>query len=73
MGLRPHRATLLRRRPRFDSLTTSFGPLFGSSSIHYKGLIGALLAWWVGELNDRYLEIEANGLKTDCSELAVKQ
>lgn len=29
MGLRPHRATLLRRSPPLDSLTTPFGPLFG--------------------------------------------
>ena len=42
-------------------------------SVHYNGLFGALLAWWVGELNDRYLEIEVNGLKARCSELAVRQ
>jgi hypothetical protein len=42
-------------------------------SIDYKGLFGVLLAWWVGELNDRYLEIEVNGLKARCSDLAVRQ
>ena len=42
-------------------------------SIDYEGLFGALLAWWVGELNDRYLELEANGLKARCSDLAVRQ
>jgi hypothetical protein len=42
-------------------------------SVQYKGVFGALLAWWVGELNERYLEIEVNGLKTRCSELAVTQ
>jgi hypothetical protein len=31
MGLRPHRATLLRRNPRFGSQTTSFDPLFGGA------------------------------------------
>jgi len=40
-------------------------------SIRYEGLFGALLAWWVGELNARYLEMEANGLKARCTELAA--
>lgn len=41
-------------------------------SIRYEGLVGKLLAQWVGELNDRYLKMEANGLKARCSELAPK-
>jgi hypothetical protein len=42
-------------------------------SIDYKGLFATVLAWWVGELNDRYLEVEVNGLKARCSDLAVRQ
>jgi Polyketide cyclase / dehydrase and lipid transport len=38
--------------------------------IHYEGLFGALLSWWVGKLNDRYLEMEADGLKARCAVLA---
>lgn len=40
-------------------------------SIHYQGLLGAILARWVGELNDRYLVLEASGLKARCLELAA--
>jgi hypothetical protein len=42
-------------------------------TIQYEGLFGAMLSWWVGELNARYLEMEADGLKAHCSDLAVKQ
>ena len=42
-------------------------------SIRYEGLLGTLLARWVGELNDRYLAIEASGLRERCTELATKQ
>src|SRR5258706_10698546 len=31
--------------------------------IHYEGLLGALLARWTGDLNERYLAMEADGLK----------
>lgn len=42
-------------------------------SIHYRGLLGPLLARWTGELNDRYLIMEASGLMTRCTELAAKE
>jgi hypothetical protein len=32
-------------------------------SVTYEGLFGALLAWLTGGINDRYLALEANGLK----------
>jgi len=41
-------------------------------SIHYEGLLGALLARWVGDLNARYLALEAKGLKARCTDLAAK-
>jgi len=41
-------------------------------SIHYEGLLGGLLARWVGNLNNRYLTMEANGLKSRCAELLAK-
>ena len=41
-------------------------------SIRYEGLLGTLLARWVGDLNDRYLALEAAGLKARCTELAAK-
>lgn len=40
-------------------------------SIRYQGLLGAWLARWVGDLNDRYLALEATGLKARCTELAA--
>lgn len=33
-------------------------------SIQYEGLFGPLFARWTSELNERYLEMEANGLKS---------
>jgi hypothetical protein len=42
-------------------------------SIHYVGWLGSLVARWVGELNERYLEMEASGLKARCAELAAKR
>ena len=41
-------------------------------SIHYQGFFGALLARVVGNLNNRYLTMEANGLKSRCTELVAK-
>jgi len=41
-------------------------------SVHYGGRLGALLARWTGELNDRYLAMEANGLKARCVDLAAR-
>jgi uncharacterized protein YndB with AHSA1/START domain len=38
-------------------------------SICYEGLFGSWLARWVGSLNGRYLEMEANGLKSRGAEL----
>src|SRR6185436_12322192 len=35
-------------------------------SIHYEGLLGSLLARYVGDLNQHYLALEANGLKARC-------
>lgn len=40
-------------------------------SIRYERMLGALLARWVGELNDRYLALEANGLQARCVALAA--
>jgi ribosome-associated toxin RatA of RatAB toxin-antitoxin module len=42
-------------------------------SIRYEGLLGALLARWVGDLNDRYLALEADGLKARCVSLALER
>jgi len=42
-------------------------------SIRYEGLLGSLLARWVGDLNNRYLALEAAGLKARCVTLAEKQ
>lgn len=42
-------------------------------SIHYEGLLGAWLARWTGKLNERYLALEANGLKAHCVARAEKQ
>ena len=39
-------------------------------SIHYEGVLGALLARWTRRLNERYLAMEANGLKARCTDLA---
>jgi len=40
-------------------------------SIRYEGLVGKLLARWVGKLNERYLEMEVNGLKARCAGLSA--
>jgi uncharacterized membrane protein len=36
-------------------------------SIRYEGLLGSLLARWVGDLNERYLAQEADGLRARCA------
>jgi len=41
-------------------------------SISYEGWFGAWLARWVGRLNDRYLAMEADGLKTRAIEFSAK-
>jgi len=41
-------------------------------TIHYGSWLGGLLARWVGELNDRYLALEAAGLRARCIELAAR-
>jgi hypothetical protein len=41
-------------------------------SIRYEGLLGALLARWVGDLNRHYLVLEADGLKARCTGFAAK-
>jgi hypothetical protein len=40
-------------------------------SIRYEGLLGPWLARWIGDLNGRYLAMEANGLRMYCAELAA--
>jgi len=40
-------------------------------TIQYEGLLGPLLARWTRHLNERYLAMEAHGLKTRCADLAV--
>ena len=40
-------------------------------SLCYEGLLGRWLARWVGALNDRYLDLEAQGLKSRCVELTA--
>jgi uncharacterized membrane protein len=42
-------------------------------SIRYEGLLGGLLARWVGNLNEDYLAMEASGLQARCTELEAKQ
>ncbi len=39
-------------------------------SIDYTGLLGPLLAWLTGDINNRYLKLEANGLKKRSEDLA---
>ena len=39
-------------------------------SIHYEGLLGRLLACWTRRLNERYLIMEADGLKARCTNLS---
>jgi len=41
-------------------------------SIRYEGLLGRWLAQWTGRLNERYLAMEATGLKARCAELNSK-
>lgn len=41
-------------------------------SIQYEGLVGRALAWWIGELNDRYLAMEAQGLKARCTSVGTE-
>ena len=41
-------------------------------SVHYGGCLGALLALWTRHLNERYLALEANGLRARCTELAAR-
>ena len=40
-------------------------------SIHYEGLFGPCLAWWTHNLNERYLRMEAEGLKARCGLASV--
>lgn len=40
-------------------------------SIHYEGLLGPLLARLTHSVNERYLAMEANGLKARCEELTA--
>ncbi len=38
-------------------------------SITYEGWLGTLVARWIGDLNDRYLAMEAAGLKSHCTKI----
>jgi uncharacterized membrane protein len=38
-------------------------------SIHYEGWLGAWLGQWTRNLNERYLVMEATGLKAHCTKL----
>ena len=40
-------------------------------SVHYEGWLGLLLARWTRRLSERYLALEANGLKARCVELSA--
>lgn len=42
-------------------------------SIRYEGLLGSMLARYVGDLNQHYLALEANGLRARCVALAGKE
>lgn len=35
-------------------------------SIHYGGVLGPMMARWTRKVNDRYLALEANGLREAC-------
>jgi len=41
-------------------------------SIRYEGLFGLWLARWTRDLNERYLGLEANGLKARCVAVAAE-
>lgn len=40
-------------------------------SIRYEGLLAGLLLRWMGDLNERYLALEAEGLSAHCAKLAA--
>jgi len=48
----------------------SIDPRAGGSrvtlSIRYEGLLAKLVAWMTKDINERYLAMEANGLKARC-------
>jgi hypothetical protein len=44
------------------------GGAHATLSIRYEGLLAKLVVWLVGDLNDRYLAMEAAGLKKRCEE-----
>lgn len=41
-------------------------------AIAYEGLLGPLVAWWTRGVNERYLSMEAEGLKVRCNRSAKK-
>lgn len=41
-------------------------------SICYEGFFGKWLARWIGEVNERYLALEAEGLKARCTAEAIR-
>ena len=64
--------TWISRAPglRVTAQHTAEDIVFGTRvtlSIHYEGWLGRLLARWTGDLNARYLAMEAAGLKACCS------
>lgn len=41
-------------------------------SIRYEGILGAWLARWTRDLNERYLAMEARGLQARCVKLVAE-
>ena len=54
------------------SVAATVGGACVTLSICYEGIFGGWLARWTGDLNERYLALEADGLKRRCAELATK-
>ena len=66
------RAPGVRVTARHTAEAIALGTL-ATLSIRYEGFFGTLLARYVGDLNDRYLDLEANGLKSRCLQLAANR
>ena len=54
------------------SVAATVGGACVTLSICYEGIFGGWLARWTGDLNERYLALEAEGLKRRCTEMATK-
>ena len=64
-------ALVVRVTARHEVQGNSSGCLV-TLAIDYEGLFGALLTRWIDNLNNRYLSMEATGLKSRCTELSAK-